>query len=63
MSETRKLAAISNSDVVGCSRLAGAEEERTRARLRSLRSALIDATTSAHHDRMVKRTGDGSQEP
>ena len=39
MSETRKLAAILVADVVGYSRLAGADEERTLARLRALRSA------------------------
>jgi adenylate cyclase len=42
MSETRKLAAILASDVVGYSRLAGADEDRTLARLRGLRSDLID---------------------
>jgi class 3 adenylate cyclase len=42
MSETRKLVAILVSDVVGYSRLAGADEERTLARLRGLRSDLID---------------------
>jgi len=41
MSETRKLAAILVADVVGYSRLAGADEERTLARLRGLRSDLI----------------------
>ena len=38
MSETRKLAAILVADVVGYSRLAGADEDRTLARLRGLRS-------------------------
>jgi len=60
MSETRKIAAILVSDVVGYSRLAGAEEERTLARLRALRSDLIDPAMSVHHGRVVKRTGDGS---
>ena len=60
MSETRKLAAILVSDVVGYSRLAGADEERTLARLRALRSDLIDPTISVHRGRVVKRTGDGS---
>ena len=60
MSETRKLAAILCSDVVGYSRLAGADEDRTLARLRALRSDLIDLTISVHHGRIVKRTGDGS---
>ena len=60
MSETRQIAAILVSDVVGYSRLAGADEDRTLARLRALRSDLIDPTISVHHGRIVKRTGDGS---
>ena len=60
MSETRKLAAILVADVVGYSRLAGADEDRTLARLRGLRSDLIDPAIAAHHGRTVKRTGDGS---
>jgi adenylate cyclase len=46
MTETRKLAAILAADMVGYSKLAGADEERTLARLRALRSDLIDPTTS-----------------
>ena len=46
--------------MVGYSRLAGADEERTLARLRALRSDLIDPTIALHHGRIVKRTGDGS---
>jgi TolB-like protein/class 3 adenylate cyclase len=60
MSETRKLAAILVSDIVGYSRLAGADEDRILARLRTLRSDLIDPTIAVHHGRVVKRTGDGS---
>ena len=60
MSETRKLAAILVADVVGYSRLAGADEDRTLSRLRGLRSDLIDPAIDAHHGRIVKRTGDGS---
>jgi adenylate cyclase len=60
MSETRKLAAILVADVVGYSRLAGVDEDRTLARLRGLRSDLIDPAIAAHHGRIVKRTGDGS---
>src|ERR1700678_2771898 len=60
MSETRKLAAILCSDMVGYSRLAGADEDRILARLRALRSDLIDPTIAVHHGRIVKRTGDGS---
>ncbi|WP_096457686.1 adenylate/guanylate cyclase domain-containing protein [Mesorhizobium sp. 113-1-2] len=60
MSETRKIAAILVSDVVGYSRLAGADEDRILARLRALRSDLIDPTIAVHHGRVVKRTGDGA---
>jgi adenylate cyclase len=59
MSEIRKIAAILVADVVGYSRLAGADEDRTLSRLRALRSDLIDPTISVHHGRIVKRTGDG----
>jgi adenylate cyclase len=51
MSETRKLAAILVSDVVG--QLAGADEDRTLARLRTLRSDLIDPTIAVQHGRVV----------
>src|SRR5271170_7706287 len=60
MAETRKLAAILCSDVVGYSRLAGADEDRILARLRALRSDLIDPTIAVHHGRIVKTTGDGN---
>jgi TolB-like protein/class 3 adenylate cyclase len=60
MSETRKIAAILVADVVGYSRLAGADEDRTLSRLRGLRSDLIDPAMAAHRGRIVKRTGDGS---
>ena len=46
MGETRKLAAILVSDVVGYSRLAGADKDRILARLRALRSDLIDPTVA-----------------
>ena len=59
-SETRKLAAILFADVVGSSRLVGADEERTLARFRALRSDLIDPTIAVHRGRVVKRTGDGA---
>jgi TolB-like protein/class 3 adenylate cyclase len=60
LSEVRKIAAILVADVVGYSRLAGADEDRTLARLRGLRSDLIDPAIAAHRGRIVKRTGDGS---
>jgi adenylate cyclase len=49
MAETRKLAAIFAAD-----------EERTLARLRALRSDLIDPTIAVQNGRMVQRSGDGS---
>src|SRR5207342_670469 len=60
MSENRKLAAILAADVVGYSRLASADEDRILARLRALRSDLIDPTISVHNGRVFKRTGDGA---
>src|SRR6202166_2824585 len=60
MSETRKIVAIVVSEVVEYSRLAGADEDRTLARLRALRSDLIDPTIAVHNGRVVKRTGDGA---
>jgi len=56
----RKLVAILVADVVGFSRLAGVDEDRTLARLRALRSDLIDPTIDVHNGRVVKRTGDGA---
>src|SRR6202158_809971 len=56
----RKIAAILVSDVVGYSRLTGADEDRILARLRTLRSDLIEPTISVHRGRVVKRTGDGA---
>src|SRR6201985_4030646 len=60
MEESRKLAAILVADVVGFSRLAGTDEDRTLERLRALRSDLIDPTIAVHKGRVVKRTGDGA---
>jgi TolB-like protein/class 3 adenylate cyclase len=60
MSAGRKLTTILAADVAGYSRLAGADEELTLARLRALRSDLIDPIISVHHGRIVKRTGDGA---
>ena len=59
MTEIRKLAAILAADVVKFSKLAGADEDRTQARLRALRSDVIDPTIAVHSGRVVKRTGNG----
>ena len=47
MAETRKIAAILAADVVGFSRMASADEDRTLARLRTLRAELIDPPSLA----------------
>src|SRR6202521_777721 len=59
MTQTRKIAAILAADVVGFSRLTDADEDRTLARLRALRSDLIDPTIAVHNGHVFKRTGDG----
>jgi adenylate cyclase len=58
MAETRKLAAILAADVVGYSRLVGADEEGTLARIRALRSELIDPAISANRGRVANTAGD-----
>ena len=60
MTGKRKLAAILAADVVGFSRLTGRDEDRTLARLRALRSDVIDPTIAVHNGRVFKRTGDGT---
>jgi adenylate cyclase len=60
MAETRKIAAILAADVVGFSRMASTDEDRTLARLRALRADLIDPTIAGQNGRVFKRTGDGA---
>ncbi len=55
----RRLAAILAADVVGYSRMMGADEEGTLARLKALRSEVIDPKLAEHGGRIVKTTGDG----
>jgi adenylate cyclase len=55
----RRLAAILAADVVGYSRLVGADEEGTLARLKVLRRELIEPKIIEHRGRIVKTTGDG----
>src|SRR5258705_13098086 len=55
----RKLAAILAADVAGYSRLMGADEEGTLARLKACRGELLDPKIAEHRGRVVKTTGDG----
>src|ERR1700751_1905294 len=55
----RRLAAILAADVVGYSRLMGADEEGTLARLKAVRREVADPKIKEHHGRIVKTTGDG----
>src|SRR5215468_8364832 len=55
----RRLAAILAADVAGYSRLIGADEEGTLARLRAHRQEVIDPKISERRGRIVKTTGDG----
>src|SRR5712671_4169610 len=55
----RRLAAILAADVVGYSRLMGADEMRTITSLKSHRRELIDSAIANHNGRIVKTTGDG----
>jgi adenylate cyclase len=55
----RRLAAILAGDVVGYSRLMGADEEGTLARLNAVRREFWEPKITEHRGRIVKRTGDG----
>jgi adenylate cyclase len=55
----RRLAAILAADVAGYSRLIGADEEGTLARLKAHRREVIDPKIGEHNGRIVKTTGDG----
>jgi len=55
----RRLAAILAADVAGYSRLIGADEEGTLARLKAYRREVIDPKIAEHRGRLVKTTGDG----
>ena len=56
---TRRLAAILAADVVGYSRLMGADEEGTLERLKAHLQELVDPKIRERHGRVVKNTGDG----
>ena len=57
--EERRLAAILSADVVGYSRLMGADESGTLARLKTHRGEIIDPKIAEHHGRIAKLMGDG----
>jgi adenylate cyclase len=59
VSQTRRLAAILAADVVGYSRLMGADEEGTLNRLRAIRAKVVDPSLAQYRGRVVKTTGDG----
>lgn len=60
MTEGRKIAVILAADIVGYSRLMGADEEGTLQRLRTLRAELFAPTVEARGGRVVNRAGDGA---
>ncbi|MDX1402767.1 MAG: adenylate/guanylate cyclase domain-containing protein, partial [Kiloniellales bacterium] len=55
----RRLAGILAADVVGYSRLMGADEAGTLDRLKSLRRELVQPRIASHGGRIVKLIGDG----
>ena len=55
----RRLTAVFVADVVGYSRLMGADEESTHARIKATRTGLVEPTIAKHHGWVVKLTGDG----
>ena len=57
--QQRRLAAILAADVVGYSRLMGADEEGTLTQLKGHRRDLVDPKIAEHRGRIVKTTGDG----
>ena len=57
--EIRRLAAILAADIVGYSRMMAADESGTLARLKAMRSEILDGEITNHSGRMVKTTGDG----
>ena len=59
MSQTRRLAAILAADVVGYSRLMGADQEGTHERFKAHLRELLDPKIREHRGRIIKTTGDG----
>jgi class 3 adenylate cyclase len=56
---TRRLAAVLAADLVGYSRLIGADEAGTLQAFKTIKIELFDPIVAAHHGRLVKTTGDG----
>jgi adenylate cyclase len=59
MSQSRRLAGILAADVVGYSAKIGTDEAGTLARVRALRTDLIEPLATSHGGRLFKTTGDG----
>ena len=55
----RRLAAVLAADVVGYTRLMGADEAGTLRRLTDLRQTVLEPLVTEHHGRIVKLMGDG----
>src|SRR6187200_1835037 len=55
----RRLAAILAADVVGYRRLTERDEDRTLARLKALRTELVEPLIAEYQGRVVKLMGDG----
>ena len=55
----RRLAAVLAADVAGYSRLMGADEEGTLARLKAFRKTIVDPAIASHRGHIVKTNGDG----
>ncbi len=55
----RRLAAILAADVVGYTRLMGADEAGTLRRMTELREEVLNPIIAAHRGRIVKLMGDG----
>ena len=56
----RRLMALMSADVVGYSRLMGADEAGTLSALKEIRATLFDPLITEHRGRIVKLMGDGA---
>ena len=55
----RRLSAILAADVVGYTRMMGADEAGTLDALKAMRAEVVDPKVAEHQGRVVKQTGDG----